>query len=192
MDYDDNTHPKTTNEEQEESLFKQEVDGVTALRQHQTTDNRKTDKIPTFTKQFRRRAAENNTLIPTDDLSDAHTQHIEPEQSIEHMKGGLQSRRFKLLKQGKIPFESSLDLHGHTIKEARELLLTFLSQCQDKHCRCARVIHGKSHCNFGQKTTIKSYVNQWLKQISSVQAFSSCLQRDGGCGAVYVLLKTHR
>lgn len=187
----DDTNRNKTNDD-ESHLFRQEVAGVKPLRQQQATTNSKTDKIPNFTKQVRQRAAITHPTEPPDGLSDTHIQSIEPEQAIEYMEAGLQHSRFKLLKQGRLPINDTLDLHGFTIEEARKSLTHFLSVCQNKNYHCVQVIHGKSHCSFGQQDTIKSYVNQWLPQIHSVQAFSSCLQRDGGRGAVYVLLKRRR
>ena len=36
---------------------------------------------------------------------------------------------------------------------------------------------------------IKSHVSHWLQQIETVMAFCSAQPKDGGTGAVYVLLK---
>ncbi|MGY8862749.1 MAG: Smr/MutS family protein, partial [Pseudomonadales bacterium] len=36
---------------------------------------------------------------------------------------------------------------------------------------------------------IKSHVNHWLQQLDAVLAFTSALPKDGGTGALYVLLK---
>ncbi|MCK5893986.1 MAG: Smr/MutS family protein [Endozoicomonadaceae bacterium] len=189
------TNNNKTNDD-ESHLFRQEVAGAKPLplrqRQRQATTNSKTDKISSFTKQVRQRAAITHPTQSSDGLSDTHIQPIEPEQTIEYIKAGLQHSRFKRLKQGRLSIDANLDLHGCTIEEARQSLTHFLSVCQNKNYRCVQVIHGKSHCSFGQQDTIKSYVNQWLPQIHSVQAFSSCLQRDGGSGAVYVLLKRRR
>ncbi|EXJ09223.1 Smr domain protein [Nitrincola nitratireducens] len=39
---------------------------------------------------------------------------------------------------------------------------------------------------------IKSCVNDWLQQIPQVLAFTSAQPKDGGTGAVYVLLKRNK
>jgi DNA-nicking Smr family endonuclease len=38
---------------------------------------------------------------------------------------------------------------------------------------------------------MKSYVNQWLREMKMVIAFHTALKQHGGLGAVYVLLKKH-
>ena len=187
---DDANHNASSDDENR--LFQQEMAGVKPLRQHQAQTSGKSDTIPEFTKALRRRSASTDYTPPADGLSDTHIEPIEPEQPIECLKAGLQHSRFKQLKQGHFPVDYNLDLHGCTIEEARNLLTRFLAFCQDQHYSCVRVIHGKSHRSFGQQDTMKSYVNQWLRQINAVQAFCSCLPRDGGRGAVYVLLKTRR
>lgn len=39
---------------------------------------------------------------------------------------------------------------------------------------------------------LKTHVAYWLPQHSDVLAFSSAQSRDGGTGALYVLLKSHK
>lgn len=50
-----------------------------------------------------------------------------------------------------------------------------------------KIVHGKG-AHTGQ-TLLKTYVNGWLPQLPDVLAFVSALPRDGGAGAVYVLLR---
>jgi DNA-nicking Smr family endonuclease len=38
---------------------------------------------------------------------------------------------------------------------------------------------------------LKSYVNQWLRQINMVIAFHTAQKQHGGLSSVYVLLKKH-
>lgn len=185
-----NTNHNDTDDESE--LFRQEMAGVRPLRQYQARVSGKSDMIPEFTHTLRRQLATTNHSPPADGLSDACVEPVEPEQPVEYRKAGLQHGRFRQLKQGRFPVNDSLDLHGCTISEARNLLIRFLNSSQERQYSCVRIIHGKSHRNFGRQDTMKSHVNRWLRQIKAVQAFCSCLPRDGGCGAVYVLLKTHR
>ena len=78
-----------------------------------------------------------------------------------------------------------------TVEQARSAVLNFLLYSRGHHHTCVRIIHGKGRFSpSGAK--LKNYVNCWLMQISWVLAFSSAHQRDGGTGAVYVLLRRNR
>ena len=125
----------------------------------------------------------NNTLINIT-LSDTicESASINPTDILFFNQSGLQHSVIKNLKSGKIKPVSELDLHGLTVNEAREEIGYFISRAKAQHYRCIRIIHGKGKI-------LKNHVNSWLKQIPAVLAFSSTVPKDGGTGAVYVLLK---
>jgi len=81
-----------------------------------------------------------------------------------------------------------LDLHGLTVIEARNELLEFLGECEVLGIRHAIIIHGKGFRS-KDKPVIKPMVNRWLRSTDNVLAFHSAQPKDGGSGAVYVLLK---
>lgn len=104
---------------------------------------------------------------------------------------GLQNKRIKQLKQGDIRQSDCLDLHQMTVEQARGMVLNFLLHSREHSYNCVRIIHGKGKLNLsGAK--LKNYVNCWLMQIPWVLAFSSAQSRDGGAGALYVLLRRIR
>ena len=94
----------------------------------------------------------------------------------------------KKLRQGKNPIEHSLDLHGLTVVEARKELLGFFDECKASGLRHAIIIHGKGFRS-KDRPVIKPMVNRWLRATDNVLAFHSAQPKDGGNGAVYVLLK---
>jgi DNA-nicking Smr family endonuclease len=81
-------------------------------------------------------------------------------------------------------------MHGMTAAIARQELVQFISACRDQHIRCVRVIHGKGYRSDGQAPILKNRINNWLRQHHDVLAFSSTPQKDGGSGAVYILLRS--
>jgi len=111
---------------------------------------------------------------------------VSAEDRLYFAKSALSGRLRRALLQGRIQQTAVLDLHGLTLESARERLSKFLHGAQYKHT-CVRVIHGKSAST--QAPLLKNSVNAWLPQYSSVLAFCSAQQRDGGTGAVYVLLQ---
>jgi DNA-nicking Smr family endonuclease len=94
----------------------------------------------------------------------------------------------KKLRQGKNPVEQTLDLHGLTVSRARAELIAFLGECEATGVRHAIIVHGKGFRS-KDKAVIKPMVNRWLRATDNVLAFHSALPKDGGSGAVYVLLR---
>jgi len=92
------------------------------------------------------------------------------------------------LRLGNNPIEHTLDLHGMTVDHARNALLRFLGECEAAGIRHVIIVHGKGFRS-KDKPVIKSMVNRWLRATKTVLAFHSAQPKDGGTGAVYVLLK---
>ncbi|MFI4955915.1 MAG: Smr/MutS family protein [Gammaproteobacteria bacterium] len=99
----------------------------------------------------------------------------------------LPYRDRRRLKKGQIPIEASLDLHGMTLETARGAFSLFLAKAQANHYRCVHVIHGKGKDD--APPVLKNGVYQWLPQSACVLAYCSAQPKDGGTGAVYVLLR---
>ncbi len=102
---------------------------------------------------------------------------------------GLQKPTLKKLRQGKFPLEASLDLHGFTAERARSALIEFLDYCQQSQFKVICIVHGKGFGSSEKKPVIKPLVNKWLQEENNVLAFSSAQPKDGGTGAVYVMLR---
>jgi len=124
---------------------------------------------------------------PSFDLESAIT-FVEPNDYLDFKKPGIQHGVYKNLRQGKYEIQSRLDLHRHTVEQARNALWQFLRDCELHNVRCALVTHGKGEGRL-QPAKLKSCVNHWLRQFDSVLAFHTAQRRDGGMGATYVLLK---
>ena len=114
--------------------------------------------------------------------------HITTHDFLEFRRDGIQHRLFQDLQRGVIQPESTLDLHGLRVAEARSELAQFIPWCAHRGYRCVRIIHGKGQRSAEQQPILKQKVNQWLPQRKEVLAFVSASRRDGGTGAVYVLL----
>jgi len=123
-----------------------------------------------------------------DDFSDHLTIEVNSNDELYFAKNGVALNQISKLKKGQINYQSSIDLHGFTVDEARCALNIFLTQSIRHNFRVVRVIHGKAikHGNFAR---LKSYINSWLRVHKQVLAFCSCLQKHGGTGAVYVMLQ---
>lgn len=108
-------------------------------------------------------------------------------------RADVDKRTADRLKRGKLPIEARLDLHGMTQEEALTELAGFLARVQSAGKRCVLIITGKGAGREGG--VLRRQLPQWLNQPANrarVVAFSSAQPRDGGHGAVYVLLKRLR
>ena len=102
---------------------------------------------------------------------------------------GIQDKVLSKLRKGKFAIERELDLHGMTSTDAQATLGRFLLHCRHHDIHCVRIIHGKGRGSRDGQPVIKNKLNQWLRNTPQILAFSSARTRDGGTGAVYVLLK---
>lgn len=124
-------------------------------------------------------------------LSDSYIQEVGTNSVLSYASQSIPHRRIQQLKSGQIPWEGRLDLHGFRPEAAREKLIEFINQQQKLERRSLLIIHGKGSRQ-GETPVLKNLVNHWLKQFPQVLAFHSALARDGGEGAVYVLLRRER
>jgi len=124
-----------------------------------------------------------------DGLSSEVVEIVESDEELIFATSGIQIAKLKRLRKGHIPWEAGIDLHGMTVDEARDELSKFIRDSTFESLRCVIVVHGKAYSQAGKQPVLKSYVNDWLRQLPQVLAFASAQARDGGTGALYVLLR---
>lgn len=110
------------------------------------------------------------------------------EDTFSYRSPGIQHSVLKKLRQGYFGLDAELDLHGLTSHAAKQQFLKFIDICVQNGCRSVHIIHGKGYGSEDQLPVIKNHLNRWLRQHNDVLAFCSAAQRDGGAGAVMVLL----
>jgi DNA-nicking Smr family endonuclease len=101
---------------------------------------------------------------------------------------GHSPQLLKDLGKGKPAFTELLDLHGFTAAEGWQHLHVWLTDARRHDHRCVLVITGKGRGpeNMG---VLKDSMKEWLGHHPAVIAYHTALPRDGGQGAVYVLLR---
>lgn len=95
------------------------------------------------------------------------------------------------LRRGDFSVQAHLDLHGYGRVEAKGALESFLKSSQHRGHTCVRVVHGRGTHSENEPALMKQEVTRWLssRRLSRlVVAFASARWKDGGSGAVYVLL----
>ncbi len=139
--------------------------------------------------EARRLAAVEKSQQQNDGLSGDYATPVSPHDILEFKRPGIQHGVYKNLRMGKYTIDARLDLHRLSVEQARTAVSQFVSDCVTHDIRCALITHGKGLERQPQPALLKSCVNHWLPQMSSVLAFHSAQKHHGGVGATYVLLK---
>jgi DNA-nicking Smr family endonuclease len=128
--------------------------------------------------------------VPPPEIAD--TLHDYPAESApdEFLGNGLSRMTLRKLRRGTWPIQDSLDLHGNNTDAARKLLQAFLHEAVGRSLRCVLVIHGKGLNSQGGEAVLRKLTRHWLTQHRQVLGYCDAQPRDGGSGAVLVLLKT--
>ncbi len=173
--------------DQDRDAFAKAMQGVKPLR--------KVERVPPTqrpqAKARNSRAARAALLVeslsgPGEDAPDLLEQLGE---EIAFRRPGLPEKIFRQLRRGRFSIEDEADLHGLTVNEAKQLLRDFICDSAQRRLGCVRVIHGKGLGSGPGGPVLKGNVQRWLMQWDEVLAFVTARVRDGGSGAVYVLLR---
>ena len=108
---------------------------------------------------------------------------------------GLDKRTQMRLRRGQVVIEARLDLHGMTQSEAHERMCRFLEDSRNSGYRTVLVITGKGLRRDGQIGILRSAVPRWLNEPPLrdwIRAFDHATPRDGGEGALYILLRRRK
>jgi len=118
-----------------------------------------------------------------------------PPAALRHGEGaGIDRRTHDRFRRGRMAIEARLDLHGMTREHAHHALNAFVRRAHDRGFRCVLVVTGKGAGRDGGGV-LRREVPVWLNQATLrplVLGISHAQRRDGGEGALYVLLKRRR
>lgn len=173
--------------DEDKALFREHMRSVKPIKDKTKRVATRTPPAPTI-QRIHERSMQTSSAHTEMYLSDYINDPVQSNAVLSYSHPSIPARRFKALKTGLIPWEARLDLHGLTSEEARTALLRFIEKQTKGDKRCLLIIHGKGG-HQGANPVIKNLVNRWLPQFSEILAFHSALPKDGGAGAVYVLLK---
>jgi DNA-nicking Smr family endonuclease len=101
---------------------------------------------------------------------------------------GVDRRELRKLKRGDYVAGDVLDLHRQTAAEAVASVKQFIDGRRHRH-RCVSIVHGRGLHSKENVSVLKTRVRQYLRRHPAVLAFADAPRRDGGSGAVYVLLR---
>lgn len=170
-------------------LFMQAMHGVNQLADKNVrspTSSAKARKpdAATLSKRAAAQGSEANNLGAGLSDMQALLNPVAGEAYLSYKQPTLQNKIFDQLKKGNLRWYDAVDIHGCTIEEARVAMTQLLSQAKQNNETMVKIVHGK-----GSEAILKTCVNGWLRQLPEVLAFCSAPPKDGGNGAVLVLLK---
>ena len=171
----------------EETLWRQVTDGIEPLAPGAATPEAESKSDDAVVKKAR--ATKNkdkvkpakNTPPPATPPADKSHPELTPGKSA-----GLDKRNAQRLKRGQLRPEARVDLHGMIQSEAHAALNDFIAESHMAGLRNVLVITGKG------QGVLKNAVPRWLNQPplrAHVLSFGYAQQKDGGAGALYVLLR---
>jgi DNA-nicking Smr family endonuclease len=115
---------------------------------------------------------------------------LDEDPSLAYAQDGVGPDVLKKLRKRHWPVQEEIDLHGYTRDQARELLNDFLHRMNRRGVRCVRVIHGVGFGSPRGEPVLRGMVHSWLVQKPEVVAFCIAGKKDGGHGALIVLLRS--
>jgi DNA-nicking Smr family endonuclease len=136
--------------------------------------------------------AESPDPSPATGLAERLRQRRELEEGPRDDSGfALDRRTLERLREGRIPLEGTLDLHGLTQDEATAALDNFLWQAWREGRRSLLIVTGKGTARDGGGV-LRSAVPRWLGESSHRERLigvSPAHTEHGGDGALYILLR---
>ena len=183
----ENPSPENVPTAAERALFRERMEGVRPLP---PTD--RAALAPPKPKLVPRQHEQDETGALREALNGAFSpeDYLEAEEAF--ARAGLPRRVLADLRRGRWVIQAELDLHGYTREEARDALGAFIGGCLARGLRCVRVIHGKGHSSPGGLSVLKTLSRQWLARREEILAFCAAKPRDGGEGALIVLLRSQK
>jgi DNA-nicking Smr family endonuclease len=176
--------PKKNISQEDSELFRQSIGKVQAVKNDHVSlrPQKKPKPVP------KPQLEPYDVTAKLQEKSDIITEQLTAEDTFSFLSSGLQKNVLKKLRQGYFGADAQLDLHGLSSTQAKQQLLHFLHLCVEDGCRCVHIIHGKGYRSENNYPILKNHLNLWLRQHNDVQAFCSAAPKDGGAGAVIVLL----
>ena len=182
---------KSTAEEEENALF---LESVGAVEKVKTTRTQVGPPEPPTAAQLRLPNEEAESLARLAELvsTDAHFETSDSSEFIEGHVQGFDPNVMRKLRAGEFACRVQLDLHGRTRDDAKLELERFVNRSRIDGHRCVLIVTGRGLHSADAIPVLKEGVQQWLTRgrvSRQVLGFCTARPKDGGAGAVYVLLR---
>ncbi len=171
-----------TPDDDDERLFREAMADVRRLEGEPRHELRRRPRV-------RRRSGGDHSLLGESLRMEPFEQLLETGEELNYCGPRLSRRDFRRLRRGEFAVQDEIDLHGMSVARAREMLVEFVAECLRRRLKCVRVVHGKGMRSGPGGPVLKHEVDRWLRRWDSVLGYASTPPRDGGTGAIYVLLQ---
>lgn len=168
--------------DEERALFRNQMTDVEAIHH---TPKHVPDQCMPSTRPRSREADDAAVML---ELFDDDPERMETGEDLYFARDGIQTRVMRRLRRGHYRCQAYLDLHGSFVDTARKQVARFLYESCNSGHRCVRIVHGKGLRSGNRGPVLRDKVAGWLRQRDEVLAYCSAAPKDGGTGAVYVLL----
>jgi DNA-nicking Smr family endonuclease len=179
--------PQISSEFTEAELFTSAMDGVRrAVWRHDPHPTTKPAPAPAGDPD-----AEERRLMQAAIEGDSPMTVLDHPEYIEAWIGVAGKRFLPKLRNGLYSIQGQIDLHGLSRAEAQTAVEDYIVRMSRFHSCCVKIIHGRGINSPTDRATLKESLQRLLstrRMSRYVVAYASAPSRDGGVGAVYVLL----
>ncbi len=168
----------------DERAFREAMSGVRRLPAQRRPAATPPPAVARLARAERRQVLRESLLPPADPAV------LESGEEVSFRRPWVRAELLRRLRRGDFAIAAECDLHGLGRHGAHEALRGFVAESLARGLGCVRVIHGKGRGSGPAGPVLKHVVSHWLQHLDDVLAFASARPRDGGTGAVYVLLAT--
>ncbi|BDD90728.1 Smr/MutS family protein [Pandoraea sp. XJJ-1] len=171
------------------NVFRDSVGDIAPIARKGATDRVEHPRQPP--EPVARQTQEDEAAVLHESLSDEFDPEalLDTDDRLSYRRPGISHDALLKLQRGEWVVQAQIDLHGMRRDEAREALSAFLNDAVKRGLRCVRVIHGKGLGSVNREPVLKDKVRGWLAQKDQVLAWAQAQGRDGGSGALVVLLQ---
>lgn len=175
----------------EEDAFAAAMMGVSGL------NSKGREVVPDAKVDAKKGSAADDPIKALQDLLEAEIEFL-LEYTDEYIQGyvqGLDPMTMGKLRAGQYSPEGHLDMHGMIAPEAHEAMVHFLRAAYNKGKRTVLLIPGRGKNSPEGYAVLRERIQEWLtrdpfKRV--VLAFCTAQNKDGGAGALYVLLRKYK
>lgn len=178
-------------EDEDAALFLESVGAVAPVRSARTQVD---PAAPPPTQSLRSPDEEAESLARLAELVSGEGD-FEVGDSVEQLEGsvrGFDPNVMRRLRAGEFPCRERLDLHGLTRDDAKLAVERFIARARIEGHRCVLVVTGRGLHSEAAIPVLREGLQQWLTRgrvSKQVLGFCTARPKDGGAGAVYVLLR---
>ena len=104
-------------------------------------------------------------------------------------RSGVQKRKLRELRRGRLKIADILDLHGYTQVSTPAAITNFLASYSNPENQCVMIITGKGRNSPDRVSVVRATALETLRKHPRVLAYCCSQPADGGHGAFYILLR---